>query len=416
MFIFSITLFLAASILCGMSLNILMLSASRVLQGIGGAGLSLLPVTILSHLIPERSRPKYLAPMAAVWSVASVAGPVLGGILTDTIGWRWIFWINLPLGLLAMALALPAMPRAEKLREGKLFDISTLILFIFSSVSLIIALHAISQGLNGDVSTTLLLSSVALVAIVAFVWRTLKSDRPLIPFRAFNNRGAITVLIVGTLGGVSLFPLTGYVPTLLQMAYEVPAWLAGISLVPLVAGVLSANIFATRRLSKHGQYRHFYLIGLSLALASMLGIYFLLKPFGVWVEVIGLAVAGLGVGFYGQFTVTLAQAFSESKFLGSVTSTVIVSRDMGSSIVATFAGGLFGYGVSSALAKLPLPGNLQGVSLQPSDLMGLPEGLKLQVQQAYVDAFLPVFLNSAVTYLLILVLAISMPKVSLKAK
>jgi hypothetical protein len=158
------------------------------------------------------------------------------------------------------------------------------------------------------------------------------------------------------------------------------------------------------------------LIGLSLALASMLGIYFLLKPFGVWVEVIGLAVAGLGVGFYGQFTVTLAQAFSESKFLGSVTSTVIVSRDMGSSIVATFAGGLFGYGVSSALAKLPLPGNLQGVSLQPSDLMGLPEGLKLQVQQAYVDAFLPVFLNSAVTYLLILVLAISMPKVSLKAK
>ena len=416
MFVFSIVLFLSASILCGLATDITMLSVSRVLQGIGGAGLSLLPVTILSHMIPERSRPKYLAPMAAVWSVASVAGPVLGGILTDTVGWRWIFWINLPLGLVAALLAIPAIPKQEKLREGKLFDVSTLILFMFASVSLVFALHAISQGFNGDISTTLYLSAFALLAIVAFVWRTLRSDRPLIPFRAFNNRGAITVLIIGTLGGASLFPLTGYIPTLLQMAFEVPAWLAGISLVPLVAGVLSANIFATRRLSKHGHYRHFYVIGLSIALFSMLAIYLLIKPFGVWVEVAGLALAGLGVGFYGQFTVTLAQAFSESKFLGSVTSTVIVSRDMASSIVATFAGGLFGFGVSSALAKLPLPSNLQGISLEPRDVVALAEPLKTQVQQAYVDAFQPIFLNSAVAFLLILILAITMPKVDLKAK
>lgn len=416
MFVFSITVFLGASILCGLAVNIFMLSASRVLQGIGGAGLSLLPVTILSHLIPERSRPKYLAPMAAVWSVASVAGPVLGGLLTDTVGWRWIFWINLPLGLVAAAMALPAIPKIEKLREGKLFDVSTLILFIFASVSLVFALHSISQGFTGDITVTLLVSALAVIAIVAFIWRTLKSDRPLIPFRAFNNRGAITVLVVGTLGGASLFPLTGYVPTLLQMAYEVPAWLAGVSLVPLVAGVLSANIFSTRRLSKHGHYRHFYLTGLALCLFAMIGIFLFIKPFGVWVEVIGLAIAGLGVGFFGQFTVTLSQAFSESKFLGSVTSTVIVSRDMASSIVATFAGGLFGFGVSSALSKLPLPTNLQGVSLQPSDVAHLAEPLRQQVQQAYVDAFQPIFLNSAVAYLIILVLAISLPKVDLKAK
>ncbi len=315
MFVFSLAVFLGASILCGLAINIFMLSASRVLQGIGGAGLSLLPVTILSHLIPERSRPKYLAPLAAVWSVASVAGPVLGGILTDTVGWRWIFWINLPLGLVAALLAIPAIPKLEKLREGKLFDVSTLILFIFASVSLVFALHSLSQGLSGDITSTMLLSVFALLAIGAFVWRTLKSDRPLIPFRAFNNRGAITVLAIGTLGGASLFPLTGYVPTLLQMAYEVPAWLAGVSLVPLVAGVLFANFFSSRRLSKHGHYRHFYVIGISIALFAMLSLYLLIKPFGVWVEVFGLALAGLGVGFYGQFTVTLSQAFSESKSL-----------------------------------------------------------------------------------------------------
>jgi MFS family permease len=416
MFVFSIAVFLIASIFCGLATDITTLSLSRVFQGIGGAGLSLLPITILSQMIPERSRPKYLAPLAAVWSVAAVAGPVVGGLLTETVGWRWIFWINLPLGLVAALLAIPAIPKLEKLREGKLFDVSTLILFIFASVSLVFALHAISEGFTDDITMTLLLSAFSLVAIIAFIWRTLKSERPIIPFKAFNNRGAITVLVIGTLGGASLFPLTGYIPTLLQMAYEVPAWLAGISLVPLVAGVLSANIFATRRLSKHGHYRHFYLLGLSIALFSMLAIYLLIKPFGVWVEVAGLALAGLGVGFYGQFTVTLAQAFSDSKFLGSVTSTVIVSRDMASSIVATFAGGLFGFGVSSALAKLPLPAKLQGVSLEPKDVIALAQPLRSQVQQAYVEAFQPIFLNSAVAYLIILLLAVSMPKIDLKAK
>lgn len=402
--------------LCGLAIDIFTLSLSRVLQGIGGAGLTLLPVTTLSHMIPERSRPKYLAPLAAVWSVASVAGPVLGGILTDTVGWRWVFWINLPIGILAAILALPAMPRKEKLREGKLFDLSSMVLFIISFASLVFAMQAITEGINGDVNLTVGICVVSVASILAFVWRSLKTDRPIIPFRAFNNRNVITVLVVGTLGGASIFPLTGYVPTLLQMAYEVPAWLAGLSLVPLVAGVLFANIFSTRRLSKHGQYRHYYLNGLVIAAASMFGVYLFIKPGGVWVEVIGLGLVGLGQGFFGQLTVTLAQAFSESKFLGSVTSTVMVSRDISSTVVAAFAGGLFGFGVSAGLLQLDLPQNLRGISLQPSDVSALTEPLKSQVQEVYLNAFHPIFLNSAVTFTLILILALTLPKVELKGK
>lgn len=285
-----------------------------------------------------------------------------------------------------------------------------------STGTLIFALHAITEGFNGNISITLWLTGAALIFIVAFIWRTLKSERPLIPFRAFNNRGAITVLAIGTLGGASLFPLTGYVPTLLQMAYGVPAWLAGISLVPLVIGVLVANLFSTRRLSKHGHYRHFYLAGLILAVIGMFWIYFFIQSLGVWVVVSGLAITGLGVGFFGQFTVTLAQAFSDSKYLGSVTSTVIVSRDMSSSIVATVAGGIFGFGVSSALARMALPEQLQGISLQPSDLALLDASLRAEVQAAYVEAFQPIFMNSLIAYILILVLAITVPKVALKTK
>jgi MFS family permease len=416
MFLFAIVVFLVASTLCGFSQSIFMLSASRVLQGFGAAGLSLLPITIISGLIPERSRPKYIVPMVSVWSIASVAGPVLGGLLTVTAGWRWIFWINLPLGLLAILLAVPALPRQYKLREGKPFGISTLVFFILAASSLVFALHSITEGFTGDMTATYSLSALAVVMIALFIWRTIKSDNPLIPIKAMNNRGTITVLILGTIGGAAVFPLTGFIPTLLQMAYAVPNWLAGLSLVPLVAGVLSANIFSSRRLAKTGNYSNFYLVGSATAALSMFVMYFFSQQLGAPLIAIGLGFTGFGFGLFGQFTVTLAQSFSESKFLGSVTSTVMVSRDISGSVVATIAGGLFGFGVSQALVSVNLPAGLRGISLQPADLVGLSPGLQAQVQQVYFDAFHATFLNSAVAYVLVFALALTLPKRDLKAK
>lgn len=415
-FLFSVALFLIASTMCGLSQDIFMLSFSRMLQGLGGAGLALLPITVVSGLIPERSRPKYIVPLISVWSIAGVAGPVLGGLLTSTVGWRWVFWINIPIGLLALFLASRAIPRQEKLREGKPFGMSTLVFFVLAVTSLVFALHSITEGITEDMVATVALSAAALILIGLFIWRSLKSSNPLIPLRAMNNRGAITVLILGTIGGASVFPLTGYVPTLLQMAYDVPNWLAGLALVPLVAGVLFANIFSSRRLSKTGRYSQFYLFGSAIAALSMFAMYFFAEEYGAVFISIGLAFSGLGFGLFGQFTVTLAQAFSESKFLGSVTSTVMVSRDISSAIVATIAGGLFGFGVSQTLVNVSLPEALRGLSLQPSDLELLTPAIKEQVQQAYFDSFHPIFLNSAIAYVLIFALALTLPKKELKTK
>lgn len=416
MFFISVSIFLASSVLCGFAFSIEMLSAARVMQGLGAAGMTLMPITILSSLIPERSRPKYIAPMISVWTVASVAGPVLGALLTDTVGWRWVFWINAPIGLVAILLALTTIPRQEKLRQGKLFDPSTLVLFVAASAILIFALHSAAEGTQSDFSVTLSLLAAAFVATAVFIWRTLKSKNPLIPIRAFNNRGAITVLAIGTLAGASLFPLTNFVPTLLQMGFGVPAWAAGLALVPLVFGVLFANILSSRRLHKTGRYYMFYVSGTAVAALGMFAIYYFAQSNGVWLITAGLAAAGLGVGLFGQFTVTLAQSFSKSDFLGSVTSTVMVTRDMASSIVVTVSGGIFGFGVSQALSQLNLPEALKGLTLQPSDLANLDPSLRVQVESAYFDAFHPIFLNSAIAYIMIFVLAVTMPKLGLKAK
>jgi hypothetical protein len=148
----------------------------------------------------------------------------------------------------------------------------------------------------------------------------------------------------------------------------------------------------------------------------MFAIYVFAQQGGAVLVAAGLGFTGFGFGLFGQFTVTLAQSFSESKFLGSVTSTVMVSRDISGSVVATIAGGLFGFGVSQALVKVNLPAEFKGVSLQPSDLAALAPALKAQVQQVYFDAFHATFLNSAVAYVLVFALALTLPKRDLKAK
>jgi hypothetical protein len=290
------------------------------------------------------------------------------------------------------------------------------VFFVLAASTLVFALHALTEGFVGDMTGTFALSGLAVIMLGLFIWRSIKSANPLIPIRAMNNRGTITVLILGTVGGAAVFPLTGFIPTLLQMAYAVPSWLAGLSLVPLVAGVLIANIFSSRRLSKTGKYSNFYLVGSAVSALSMLALYFFSQQAGAVLIAIGMGFAGFGFGLFGQFTVTLAQSFSESKYLGSVTSTVMVSRDISGSVVATIAGGLFGFGVSQALVKLDLPTKLRGMSLQPADLAGLAPALRGQVQQVYFDAFHATFLNSAVAYLLVFALALTLPKRDLKAK
>lgn len=415
LFGWAVGIFLAASLLCGLAPNLPVLTAARALQGLGGAGVGMLPMTIITSMLPERYRPKYLAPIGAVWAVATIAGPIVGGLLTAALGWRWVFFINLPIGLIAILLVSKVLPKNEILKLGKLFDTSTLVLFVLASSGLIFSLHSFTASINKDVSSAFPLIGFALVALVAFFWRTLKSRNPIIPIRSFSSRGAISALIISGLSGANLFAIAGYVPSLLQMAYGVPAWLSGMSLAPLVLAMLTVSIITTRIVGRTGSYTKLPVIGSAVSGTGMLLAYLFGSNLGPIFIVFCLVLGGIGLGCYVQLNLTLTQAYSKAKFLGSITSTFSVVRDITGSIVSTVAGGIFGFGVVNLLTKLTLPADLSVSAVSPSAIAGLEPHLRAEVQQAYSIAFHPIFLNSALAYLVVFVLALSLPKLKLKS-
>ncbi len=406
--------FLFASILCGLAPTIEFLTFARALQGLGGAGIGVLPLTILTSILPERYRPRYMAPISIVWAVAAIGGPVLGGLLTDALGWRWNFWINVPIGLVTFILIRKVLPKNENLKPGKLFDVSTYILFIAASVLLVLSLNGLTEAMTTEISGAFPLLWLAGAALVLFFWRSFKASNPVIPVRSFTSRGAITALAIATISGANLFPIAAYVPSLLQMAFDFPGWLAGMAIGPMVLTMLGVSILITRRVGRTGRFTKYPVIGSAIAGLAMLSAYLFGETLGAWWIVVALGIAGAGLGFYVQLNLTLVQAFTAAKFLGSITSTVSVLRDLSSSVVSTIAVSIFGFGVVNLRSKLTLPAGLTPSSVSPTDLATMEPVLKQNIQDAYFAAYEPVFLNSAFAYVFVFALALTLPKIDLK--
>lgn len=414
LFGWAVGIFLGASLLCGLAPNLETLTFARALQGLGGAGIGMLPMTIITSMLPERYRPKYLAPIGAVWAVASIGGPIIGGLITQAFGWRWIFFINLPIGLIAILLIVSVLPKNELLKPGKLFDPSTLLLFLLASSLIIFSLNGFTEAIATDATKAFPLMWAAVIATILFFWRTVKSSNPIIPIKSFSNRGSITALIISALSGANLFAMASYVPSLLQMAYGIPGWLAGMALGPMILGMLTVSIITTRIVGKTGNYTKLPVIGSAITGVAMLLAYFFGASLGPWFIVICLMLGGIGLGNYVQLNLTLTQAYSKAQFLGAITSTFSVVRDLAGSIVSTIAGGVFGYGVVKLLTQMELPAGLDVTSVSPAEIVSLPLSLREQVQQAYADAFHPIFLNSALAYVAVFALALTLPKIQLK--
>jgi hypothetical protein len=187
------------------------------------------------------------------------------------------------------------------------------------------------------------------------------------------------------------------------------------ALGPMVLGMLAVSIITTRIVGRTGSYTKLPVIGSAISGVAMVLAYVFGANLGPIFIVFCLFLGGVGLGNYVQLNLTLVQAYSKAEFLGSITSTFAVVRDMSGSIVSTIAGGIFGFGAVSILSKLALPAGLEASSLSPSAIASLEPGLKGQVQQAYADAFHPIFLNSAIAYLLVFVLALTLPKLKLKS-
>lgn len=392
-FLASLVVFVLASLACGFATSMAWLIVARVVQGMSSAGLQLLSQTIVARTTTPRQRPKYLAVIGAAFPVAILIGPVLGGLITDTWGWPWVFWVNVPVGAVAFLLAFVAVPHLDRGAARARFDTAGAATMTLGLAALVMAATWIGDPQLAP--ATVAAGLVALAALAAFAVVESRAAVPIVPIRLFADRTVAAGTAVSAIVGVGLFSITSYLPTYFQFAYRTTATVSGLVPIATVFGMLVSNLLSGWLVSRTGHYRAFPLVGTALGAAG-LGVMALL-PVGLplWVPMVVMAVVGLGTGAFMSLIVAVVQSAAPASEMGAVTAAVNLVRSVGSTVTTAIIGGVIGFGVIALL-----PAGLDAAALTPAAVHAAAPTVQGQVAEIYRGVFAPIFAALAVTYAL----------------
>lgn len=422
LFLGAIGIFLGGSIVGGLADSMAMLIAGRAIQGIGAGGLMILSQAIIADIIPARERGRYMGVMGGIFGLSAVLGPLLGGFFTEHVNWRWAFWMNVPLAIIAIVIAVIFLQIPKRDYPPFTWDYLGTILTVVSTVSLI--LFCTWGGSEYEWSDPLIIGLIitSMIGAILLVIVESKAKNPLIPLDFFKNRNFALTTAAGLVLGVTMFGILGYLPTYMQMVKQVSATEAGYMMIPMMVGMMGFSIWSGLRIAKTGKYRHFPIIGLIVVLVA-LGLFHLLRPsIPMWEIAIYLFVLGMGLGLAMQVLVLIVQNTLPMAVVGSATAVNNFFRQIGSSVGSALVGGIFVGNLKDEMAeRLPgavsqLPpeqqqafaaqGGVDSNSLTPASVEALPGPLHDAVVYAYNDALLPVFTMLIPLVLIALVLVI----------
>jgi len=422
-FQFAIVVFLIGSVLAGASQNMGELIATRALQGLGAGGLMTLAMAIVGDVISPRERGRYQGYFGAVFGLASVAGPLLGGFFTESLSWRWVFYINVPIGIIALVVTSAVLDIPFHRRDHKV-DYAGAGILVAATSALLLALSlggkAHSNGYAwGSVQIIGLFVISALLGVVFVVWE-IRAPEPILPMRLFHNKVFTLANAVAFILGFTMFGAIVYLPLYLQEVRGASPTMSGLQLLPLMVGVLTASIGSGRIITKLGRYKMFPIIGLVL---TSLG--FLLMSFiKAETPYLGLAgamiVVGLGMGCIMQVLVLAIQNSVDYADLGVGTSSNTFFRSMGSAIGVAVFGALVTNQLTSYVTGHSTGadrGKLFGaLATGQGGHVTLPAPLREIFNNAYVHAVDHTFLWSVPLVLVGLVLATMIPEKRLRTK
>ena len=329
-FLASLAVFVAGTALCGLAPSIVVLVLARLLQGVGSAGTALLSQTILADVLPPRRRPQIMSLLASVFVVAAVVGPLVGGVLTDTVGWRWGFLGIVPLGLGALLAAIRVLPRGVRYATTSFDTVGAVLLGIVLAAFILLITLASSVGVASVPWAALVV--VTLMAGAALVRQELRADHPVLPLRMLRDRIVVGALVLAVVHGGGLLAVIAYLPAYTQLHYGTSATVAGAVPLALVGGLLISSNGAGALIARSGAYRVYPIAGSALAAAALVGLALTLPSLPIAGLCVGLFLLGLGGGSFMHLPVVIVQNEAAADQVGVATSAVTLVRQAASAV------------------------------------------------------------------------------------
>jgi EmrB/QacA subfamily drug resistance transporter len=414
----AIVIFLVGSVLCGLAQSMSQLIAFRAIQGLGGGGLMVTALAIVGDVVPPRDRGRYQGLFGAVFGVSSVAGPLLGGFFVDNASWRWVFYINLPLGVLALAVVASVLHApSQRIRHRTDYLGALVISLAITCVVLVTSLGGSTYAWTSSFIVGLAVASVVLIALA--VWVERRAAEPILAPRLFANRVFAVTSAVGFIVGLALFGALTFLPLFMQTVEGVGATESGLRLTPLMAGVLIMSIASGRIISRTGVYKPFPIAGTALMVVGMLLLSTLDAHTGVIRMSLYMIVLGLGLGATMQVLVIAVQNAVHYHDLGAATSGATFFRSIGGTVGVAVFGAIFTNRLATNLAH-ELPANIAAQmsgQREPSvaQLQALPPAIRTAYLTAFTGAFGSVFLTAAGVSLVAFLLTWFIPQQPLRA-
>jgi EmrB/QacA subfamily drug resistance transporter len=414
-FLTSIVIFLIGSVLSGMAQDMGQLIGFRAVQGLGAGGLMVGVMAIIGDLVPPRERGKYQGMMAGVMAIAMIGGPLVGGTLTDHLGWRWSFYINLPLGAVALAMITIVLhlPKRERKRVSVDYLGAALLTVGITAIVLVTTWGGSEYDWNSAVIMELIAIGVA--SLAGFLFVETKAAEPIIPLHIFRNVNFTLMSVVGFMAGFVMFGAVLYLPLFQQSVQGASATNSGLLLLPMLLAMMIVSLIAGRVTTNSGRYKIFPIMGSILMVTGL----FLLAQMDTgtsrFTSGVYMAVLGAGMGFLMQITMLVAQNSVELKDMGVASSSTTLFRTLGSSFGVAIMGALFTGRVNDEMAARGGAGvAMHSAQLDAASLAKLPAPVREAYEYAVTSGTHAAFLVGAAVGLVAVVAALFVKEVPLR--
>ncbi|MDN6605569.1 MDR family MFS transporter [Brevibacterium sp.] len=419
-FLIAIAIFVVGSFGSGMSQNFWELIAWRGFQGLGGGGLMILSQAIIADIIPASERGKYMGPLGGLFAISSVLGPVLGGFFTQHMDWRWCFWINVPIGIVAFFIALFAL-KLPSHRSDKKVDVLGIIFMVAATSQLILVTSWGGHDYDWNSPTIISLIIGTVAAALIFVYVESKVSNPIIPIFLFKNKTFVLSTSIGLLLGLGMFSAMAFLPTFMQMASGTDVTGSGLLMLPMMAGVMLTSIVSGFIVSKTGKYKIYPLFGTLIAGLALAWMTTLTADTSMVLIGCMIFAMGFGLGLVMQIIVLVIQNSVAPELVGTATSTNNYFREIGASVGTALFGSIFtsrladkvGEAMSQAPGGAAAAGGATTDSLTPESVSSLPGPIHDLVVNAYAEALAPAFWYRVPVFLVAFVLAWFLPQLKL---